>query len=84
MIYGIYSINDHKAGFIGLNLDQNDQTASRNFAHAVMQTGTLYNTHAEDYELFKIGTFDTETGTISVLPVKELIAEGYSFKEVNK
>lgn len=82
MIYGLYSILDHKAGFLPPQVDQNDQTASRNFAHAIMQTGSVLHTHAEDYELYKVGSFDTETGVLSVLSVKELVAEGYSFKEV--
>lgn len=82
MIFGLYSILDHKTGFLPVQVDQNDQSAARNFAHAVMQTGTLFNTHAQDYELFKVGTFDTETGEVVSLPVKELVAEGISFKEV--
>lgn len=46
-----------------------------------MTTGTVLSTHAEDYELYKLGDYDTETGTIILLPVKELIAEGYNYKE---
>lgn len=81
MTYGLYAILDHKTGFLPVQVDQNDASAARNFAHAIMQTGSILNTHAEDYELYKLGDYDTETGTIICLPVKELVAEGYSYKE---
>lgn len=81
MNYGLYAVLDHKTGFLPIQCDQNDQSAVRNFAHAIMTTGTVLSTHAEDYELYRLGDYDTETGTIILLPVKELIAEGYSYKE---
>lgn len=80
MKYGLYSILDHKTGFLPVNADQNDQSARRNFEHAIQQPGIL-NTHAEDFELYKVGEFDNETGILTPLPVKELICEGYVYKE---
>lgn len=81
MKFGLYTVLDNKTGFLPVQVDQNDAAAARNFAHAIMQTGTILNTHAEDYELFKVATFDTETGVVEPLDVKELIAEGYTYKE---
>lgn len=84
MTYGLYAVLDHKTGFLPITCDQNDPAAARNFAHAIMQAGSLLNTHAEDFELYKLGDYDSETGTIILLPVKELVAEGYTYKEVKK
>lgn len=81
MIFGIYAIRDSKTGFMPPTYDQNDASAMRNFAHAVQTSGTILNTHSQDFELYKLGTFDSLDGHIIVLDVKELIAEGYQMKE---
>lgn len=82
MIYGIYCIRDSKTGFLTPTADQNDQTAMRNFAHASMQKDTLFFSHPQDYSLFRVGTFDSESGIITALSAPEHICEATSFKEV--
>lgn len=70
MIYPVFAIRDIHTGFMSPTVDQNEQSAIRNFEHAVMQTNTLFNSHPEHYSLCKIGTFDTESGKIEgCLPV---------------
>ena len=64
MIYSIYVVRDLKTGFMTPTTDFNDASARRNFEHAVMQRNSLMYTHAEDYELFKIGQYDSDTGYI--------------------
>lgn len=81
MKYGIYCIRDAKTTFLTPTVDLNDQSAMRNFAHATMQSNNLFNSHPQDYSLFRIGTFDSESGIIEPI-VPEHIAEGVSFKEV--
>lgn len=71
MIFGIYSIEDIKTGFVTPSADQNDPAAIRNFSSAIMQSDGILFTHAEDFRLFKIGEFDSETG--SILPVSPIV-----------
>lgn len=78
MEYGIYSIRDSKTGYTSLTLDFNDASAMRNFEHACMQDSSLFFSHAQDYDLYKLGLFDTEVGKIIVKDVPELIVSGSS------
>lgn len=80
MIYGVYCVRDVKSTFMTPTIDQNDSTAVRNFAHAIKTSGTVISSHAKDFELYKVGTYDNETGFIEKLEVRELIAEGGDFE----
>lgn len=71
MNFGVYSLEDIKTGFMTPTIDQNDSSAVRNFSSAVMQSDGILFTHAEDFRLFKIGEFDTETG--SILPIAPIV-----------
>lgn len=73
MIYGIYSIRDSKTGFLSLMLDQNDNSAMRNFQHACANAQSLFFTHAADYDLCKLGSFDSSTGNFDIEPIKVLL-----------
>lgn len=64
MKYNIYSIRDVKTGFLPPTYDVNDQSAVRNFEHACLNGDSLFFSHAEDYSLFALGSFDTDTGRI--------------------
>lgn len=64
MIYGMYSVKDLKTGYLPPTFDLNDLSAMRNFEHACMNEDSLFFTHPSDYQLFKVGTFDTETSDI--------------------
>lgn len=68
MIYGVYSIKDLKTGFLPPTYDVNDLSASRNFEHACVNPDSLFYTHGSDYQLWKIGEFNTEDGSISCEP----------------
>ena len=74
MKFGVYSIEDIKTGFMTPTIDQNDNSAVRNFSSAIMQSDGILFTHAEDFRLFKIGEFDTDTGSIlAVAPLVHLV-----------
>lgn len=73
----IYSIRDVHTGFMTPTVDQNDASAMRNFAHAVMNSASLMNSHPKDYSLYKIGEFDIETGAISGC-MPELVTDAFS------
>lgn len=77
MKYPIYSIRDVHTGFMTPTVDQNDASAMRNFAHAVMNSASLMNSHPKDYSLYKIGEFDAETGAITGC-MPELVTDAFS------
>lgn len=64
MKYGVYCIRDIKSGWLSPTVDVNDQVAIRNFAYAV-QHNDMFSDFANDYSLYQIGVFDTDTGEIS-------------------
>nr|CAI9750858.1 DNA binding protein [Microvirus sp.] len=80
MKYNVYSIRDSRTGFLSLVLEQNDLSAQRNFEHACMQADSLMYSHASDYSLCRVGTFDTDTGCVeSQLP--EVIVDGSAVRK---
>lgn len=83
MTCGIYAIKDAKTTFMPANVDYNDASAIRNFEHAVRQPDSLLASHPADYSLWKLGTFDNETGTLASLwPIEQLADASSILKEV--
>ncbi|UPW41040.1 nonstructural protein [Sigmofec virus UA08Rod_5692] len=78
MILGVYSLRDALSGFLSPTFESNDQVAYRNFEHVVLEGGSLLSSHAADYTLMKIGTFDSETGQLVSLDPPETIVNGNS------
>lgn len=88
MIYGIYSIRDHLTGFMQPVVESSDPAALRNFAMAVNRFpkeagASLMSWRPADYDFFRLGDFDTESGLITSYPSPKLLASGLSVKEVN-
>lgn len=77
MKYPVYCIRDVKVGFRPeFLIQQNDATAIRGFSYAVNNDGMM-NFSPKDYDLYKIGEFDLETGNFqSQLP--DIICSGVS------
>lgn len=65
MKFKVYAIRDVHTGFLSPTVDQNDQSAIRNFAHAVMQSQSLMNSHPEHYSLYCIGEYESDSGKIT-------------------
>lgn len=67
MIYGVYSIRDKLTGYLQPAFEVNDPSAMRNFESGILavQRGNLLHSHPGDYDLFKVGTFDTDTGLLA-------------------
>lgn len=78
MILGIYCIKDEKTTFLTPTVDQNDVSAMRNFEHAATQMQSLMYTHAADFNLYKLGSFDTDSGKIIPTDTPEFIMAGGS------
>lgn len=78
MTYGIYCIRDALTGYLTPTADVNDPSALRNFTSAVLTPGTLYDTSAKDYDLYKLGEFDSDSGRLNPLPAPQHLANGLS------
>ena len=76
MEMNVYAIQDVKTSFLTPTIDQTDAAASRNFANAIMQGQGVLFTHAEDFRLFRIGTYNMGNGSIAPLAVPELVIDG--------
>lgn len=81
MIYPVFCMRDLKVGFLSPTVDQNDQTAIRNFSYAVNGNNSMMNYSPGDFQLYKVGTFDSQKGTILPLVPIELVAEGVNVYE---
>lgn len=79
MILSIYVYHDSLKGFGEPRLMDNDPVAVRSFAHEVYESSVLQQ-FGDQFSLCRIGTYDTETGTIvPEAPVN--IAVASDFKE---
>lgn len=65
MKYPMYTYRDIKVGFMPPQCDQSDQAAIRGFCYAVNGNNGMMNYSPKDFDLFKIGEFDTETGVVT-------------------
>lgn len=72
MKYGLYVIYDKKSGYLNPMTDLNDATAMRNFQHATMNHESTMYSHGSDFELYRIGEFDSSSGIISIEDKKYL------------
>lgn len=60
----MYSYRDRLVGFGKPILDISDQTAIRGFSMAVNNPSSMENFSPKDYELYRVGTFDADTGKV--------------------
>lgn len=65
MICNIYAIRDVKAGFLSPTFESADAIAIRNFSHAVINSSDVLKTFAGDFSLYRLGTYDTDSGVIA-------------------
>ncbi len=80
MNYSIYCVRDNKTSFMTPTIDQNDGSAMRNFAYAVEHTDGILSASRQDFDLYKLGSFNSDTGRITPLTVPELIMSGASVR----
>jgi len=65
MIKNLYSVYDSKSSsFCNPFSEQNDQTALRSFTFAANDPSLDIGRYPADFTLFRIGSFDFESGTI--------------------
>lgn len=79
MILNVYSMRDKHTGFLSPTFEVNDQVAIRAFSYALLNTpGSVLGFAPTDFDLYCLGSFDTDTGFISSLPVPSLVITGDS------
>lgn len=76
MIYSIYSMRDKHTGFISPTFDLNDQTASRNFSMALTKSDGILGFAPSDFDLYCLGSWDTDSGVISPSALPRLVMTG--------
>lgn len=83
MTYRVYAIRDVYTGFLSPTVDQSDPVAVRNFSHAILNGNSLMLSHPQDYDLYCIGEYETDSGLLTPLIPPELISKATAHLEVN-
>lgn len=68
MVLNIYSIRDTFTGYGQIFLESSDPVAVRGFRFALSKKDSAMFTDPNDFDLMRLGTFDTETGAINYSP----------------
>lgn len=76
MIYPVYSIRDSRTGFMSPTLDQNDDAAARNFLFAVKNSRDVMGGFPDEFSLYRLGAFNTESGVFEPESVPVHVASG--------
>ena len=77
MLKHIYAIRDYKVGYTNLVVEENQDVAIRSLKMALRNPDTLFHNEPKDFALFRLGTYNTETGDI--IPNEPiLVAEVYN------
>lgn len=82
MKYPVFAIRDFKTGFLSPTCEANAPAAVRNFEHACARSDSLFFSHPEDYALYRIGEYDTDSGVISpISPVEEIMTASQALQK---
>lgn len=85
MKLGMYCIRDALTGFMTPTLDQNDASAMRNFRMACDQYQSsgrsLMTWKPDDFTLFHIADFDSDTGVLTPVSPLQIVCSGYSLRK---
>lgn len=76
MKYGLYCMFDAKTGFMSPAVEVNDESAIRNFAHTVANSEGILYSFSQDFQLYRIGTFDSDTAAIESASPTALLITG--------
>lgn len=74
----VYAIKDEKVGFLEPIIDENEQTAVRNFSYTICDPKNICNFAKSDFTLYFLGYFDTDTGIFTQDEIPQLICNGGS------
>ena len=80
MKYLIFTVFDAKAENFGMPIFFPQKAAAmRAFQDQVQQEGTLLNKHPEDFTLFEVGYFESDTAEVTKLEPKVALASGLDY-----
>lgn len=83
MNFGLYAIRDVKTGFMTPTIENSDEAAARNFTHSVVNSDTILYSFAQDFSLYKIGTYDSDSALVTPISPIQLILEGATAARYN-
>lgn len=78
MIYPLYSIRDNKTSFMAPQPAETEEQAIRNFSQLCNTPGSLMGFAPADFDLYKVGTFDTQKGVVAPSEPIQLVVSGAS------
>ena len=84
MKYPCFAIRDIKQGFGYPRLNLNEAMMKRQFGYEINQEGSLMEYAPSDYELYKIGEYDTDNGRMYPDDVATFICNGTEVYGVNE
>lgn len=64
MMYKIYSVRDKLSGYMNIFLERSDALAERGFSAVVNDSSSSIYCNPGDYDLYKLGSFNTDSGVI--------------------
>lgn len=76
MIYPVFAVRDAKTTFWPPQVEENEQSAIRNFAMMINQGTGVIAFSPNDFDFYKVAEFDSEKGTLSPLVPIELVVSG--------
>lgn len=77
MTYNIYAIKDDATTFLVPTIDSTDAQAIRHFKFALTNSeNSIMYFCKSDFSLYKIGTYDNESGVITPFAVPHLVFRG--------
>ena len=78
MTYNLYSVADAKTSFGAPFMDVNDDSAARGFAFAFNNNTNIMVYSPADFRLYRVGQFDSATGSVIPEPVPVLVTDALS------
>lgn len=76
MKVNLYSMRDLKSTFMAPTVSMNDAVAMRGFESAIESAQGELFTHRNDFQLYRIGQFDMDKGTLISEELPVLICDG--------
>lgn len=62
MVYNVYCVRDRRLGFLTPIVEVNDEIATRNFFHSVVNSEDVLGSFCTDFSLYCLGQFDNDAG----------------------
>lgn len=76
MTVNVYAMRDIKSNFMQPTVSMNDAVAMRSFESAIESSHGELFTHRNDFQLYRLGTYDMEKGKLTPEELPVLICEG--------